>query len=316
MKQGESYPYVFTVFTPTFNRAHTLARVYCSLKRQTFKNFEWLIIDDGSTDNTNELVMSWKNEAWFEIRYYKQKNYGKHVAINRAVRFAQGKLFLIADSDDSFLSSTLERLYFHWNSIPSNEKERYFAVACHTIDSNGKMIGSRFPFDPTDSNSEEILYRYKVSGEKWGVQRTDVLMCYPFPEIETKCFPEFYIWRRIAKKYKIRFVNECYRIYHQDAGGQLTRQRIDDLSSRSFYYVDSLNTSAEWIKYAPLRFVKDGIQYVRYSLWREDGFSTQWKQLDIMAAKFIWFISIFPGFFLWRIDKMKHRSIREATTGR
>jgi glycosyltransferase involved in cell wall biosynthesis len=305
----KQYQYTFTVFTPTFNRAHTLTRVYCSLKRQTFKDFEWLIIDDGSSDHTYELVMSWKNEASFEIRYYQQENSGKHIAINRALKLAKGEYFLIADSDDSFLSCTLERFYFHWNSLHGKERDDFFSIACHCIDSNGKLIGRRFPFDPTDSNSEEILYRYKVSGEKWGVQRTEVLIKYPFPEINTICFPEFYIWRRIAKKYKIRFVNECFRIYHQDAGDQLMKQTIDDFSSRSFYYVDSLNTSAEWIKYAPLRFLKDGIQYVRLSLWRHDSFLTQWKKLKKIAGKLIWFISIVPGFFLWQVDKIKNRMI-------
>ena len=303
---NKAYPYVFTVFTPTYNRAHTLARVYCSLNRQTFKNFEWLIIDDGSSDNTNKLIMSWEKKAWFKIRYYRQENSGKHIAINRAVELAKGELFIIADSDDTFLRNTLERFYFHWKSIRDDVKARYFAVIFNSIDIDGNLIGKRFPFNPTDSDSEEILFRYKVTGEKWGFQKTDVLKKYPFPDIRTECFPEFYIWRRIAKKYKIRFVNECFRVYHQDAGCQLMKQSILKFASRCFYYVDSLNNSKKWVKYAPSAFLKDGLQYVRLSLWRHESLLTQWKQLKIIEAKFIWFISIIPGIILWQIDRLKY----------
>ena len=76
---------IFTVFTPTFNRAYTLPRVYESLKSQTFKNFEWLIVDDGSSDGTADLVKMWQNEGALTIRYFYQINRGKHIAINRGV---------------------------------------------------------------------------------------------------------------------------------------------------------------------------------------------------------------------------------------
>lgn len=99
---------LFTVFTPTFNRAHTLHRVYDSLGQQSFRNFEWLVVDDGSTDNTEQLVRDWKSNSDFPIRYEKQANSGKHVAINKAARLAKGALFLIADSDDAFSSEALQ----------------------------------------------------------------------------------------------------------------------------------------------------------------------------------------------------------------
>ena len=119
-KSGANSPcrYIFTVFTPTYNRAHTLSRVYQSLQRQTFKNFEWLIIDDGSTDTTPELIESWKKETDFPIRYTWQENQGINATINRGVKEAQGEFFLIIGSDDSFVPETLERFHFYWNAIP------------------------------------------------------------------------------------------------------------------------------------------------------------------------------------------------------
>src|SRR3974390_2817293 len=96
-------PYAFTVFTATYNRAHTLHRVYDSLCAQTLHDFEWIVIDDGSTDNTAELIDDWAKAAQFPIRYFKQNHSGKHVAHNLAVREARGLFFLPLDSDDACL---------------------------------------------------------------------------------------------------------------------------------------------------------------------------------------------------------------------
>src|SRR5260370_1372771 len=98
-----NYRYVFTVFTPTFNRCSTLPRVYESLRHQTLRDFEWLIVDDGSTDGTGELVEEWQTESDFPIRYIYQENQGKPVAFNRGVQEAQADLFL------TFVSNAAER---------------------------------------------------------------------------------------------------------------------------------------------------------------------------------------------------------------
>jgi glycosyltransferase involved in cell wall biosynthesis len=92
--------YLFTVFTPSYNRARTLPRVYESLQRQTLRNFEWLVMDDGSTDDTRQLVTRWQAESNFPIRYIFQENQGKPAAFNHGVQEARGKLFLTLDSDD------------------------------------------------------------------------------------------------------------------------------------------------------------------------------------------------------------------------
>jgi len=97
---SDEFPFVFTVFTPTYNRAHTLPRVWNSLRRQTFRNFEWLIVDDGSSDNTREMVSGWSRISDFPIRYLWQRNALKKTAINLGVREARGQLFLSIDSDD------------------------------------------------------------------------------------------------------------------------------------------------------------------------------------------------------------------------
>jgi glycosyltransferase involved in cell wall biosynthesis len=210
------YTYTFTVFTPTFNRAHTLPRVYAALERQTFRDFEWLIVDDGSTDDTAALVTGWQAQAAFPIRYVWQENGGKHVAVNHGVRVARGRLFLFLDSDNACVPEALERLNFHWESIPAAQRRSFSAVSSLAQDTSGRIIGSRFPADPTDSDSFEIRYRYGITGEKWGFHRTDVLKEFPYPVFPgEKTMPESFLWNRIAVKYKTRYVNEPLEIYHQ-----------------------------------------------------------------------------------------------------
>ena len=107
-----------TVFTPTYNRGYAIEKLYRSLQRQSFKDFEWLIVDDGSTDNSEELIKNWIcEENDFPIRYYKQENGGKCRAINRGLDLACGKLFFTVDSDDYLTDNALERINYWENTI-------------------------------------------------------------------------------------------------------------------------------------------------------------------------------------------------------
>ena len=102
---------IITVFTPTYNRAYIIKNLFNSLKNQTFQNFEWIIVDDGSTDNTEEVVKEWLNESlFFKIKYHKQKNGGKHTAINKGLELASGDVFFIIDSDDYITNDALFKI--------------------------------------------------------------------------------------------------------------------------------------------------------------------------------------------------------------
>src|SRR5664279_25603 len=107
----------FTVFTPTYNRAHTVGRVFDSLRAQTFRDFEWLAVDDGSTDNTPELIASWAAKSNFPLRNFRQAHTGKHIAHNFAMREARGEFFMVVDSDDALEPRALERLHAVWLEI-------------------------------------------------------------------------------------------------------------------------------------------------------------------------------------------------------
>ena len=123
-----------TIFTPTFNRGNRLPALYNSLQNQSNKDFEWLIVDDGSTDNTEELVRKWLSEPLFPVRYIKQKNGGKHRAVNRGVQEAQGELFFIVESDDVLPEQTNERIAHQNEQIKEkkhNRKEKIAKIKKH-----------------------------------------------------------------------------------------------------------------------------------------------------------------------------------------
>ena len=212
----------FTVMTPTFNRAHTLTRVFDSLKQQTFHDFEWLIIDDGSSDET-ALVSRFRESASFPIRYEWKSNGGKHTAMNLGVKLAAGDFVLFFDSDDRCTADALERFDLQWKLIPNPEKFSTLACLCTTAD--GKLFGSPYPADVVDAHTLADQMRVRGPAERWGINRTDVLRQFPFPEGE-RFVPEGLVWNRIARKYSARFVNEALRIYYFDPTGNTLSARM------------------------------------------------------------------------------------------
>lgn len=264
----------FTVFTPTHNRAHTLERVYNSLLSQTFKDFEWLIVDDGSSDKTYQLVNSWQQneDTPFPIRYIWQKNQHKKVAHNRAVRESKGLLFVVFDSDDYCVSHALQTFHSYWMSIPDKMKHLFVAVCGLCMYENGAIVGDKFPAsDFIDSNSLEIIYKYRVSGEKWGAIRTEVLRDNLFREDIPGLVPESTVWRKIAKMYRVRFFNQALRIYSQDEDGLIARKNQLHDASRDAIGVaydkhQVLSNDISYFLYRPVWFALEAARLSRFYL--------------------------------------------------
>lgn len=255
---------IFTVFTPTFNRAYTLPRVYESLKSQTFKNFEWLIVDDGSSDGTADLVKMWQNEGALTIRYFYQINRGKHIAINRGVSESYGELFLFTDSDDRLVPQALERLHFHWNNIPESQREKISGITFLCMYSDGKIVGNCFPADVVISDPVTFAIKYKLIGDKKGFHRTEILKQYPFPDFPGENFvPEGLVWNRISRDYKICFVNEALEVVEYQKGGLSASGallRVQNPSGSRLYNLEYTQISM------PLRHkMRAFINYFRYS---------------------------------------------------
>lgn len=300
------YQYLFTVFTPTYNRAHTLHRVYDSLKAQTFRDFEWLIVDDGSTDSTYELITHWQQEKLFPIRYIYQENAGKHIAFNRGVREAKSELFLTLDSDDSCVPEALERFKHHWDGISSHQKIYFAGVTCLCKDKHGQLVGSYFPSETVDSNYLEIRYKFKVKGEKWDLHYLKVLREFPFPEsIKQACIPESLVWNKFARKYKTRFINEVLRIYWIEGeslahGGKPSKSAIGN----SMMHLSALNEHLDWLPFAPLAFFRSAVHYSRFSFHLGDSIFQQFKSVRTSLGKVLWLANFPLGYLVYLKDRI------------
>jgi glycosyltransferase involved in cell wall biosynthesis len=298
--------YRFTVFTPTYNRAHTLLRVYESLKHQTFRDFEWLIVDDGSTDNTKELVEVWQKENPFPIRYFWQKNAHKKVAFNRGVKEARGELFICWDSDDAALPEALEIFNRHWRNIPEAERDGFSAVWCLCLDERGNIIGNKFPEDTFDSNMLEIVHRYKVTGEKWGAQRTDVLRQFPYPENVQGHVPESVVWSAIARKYKTRFINDALRIYYIETDSIMqTAAAGKNADGLALWPREELCNNLQWFCYNPKWFLKMAANYTRFHLHlQKNNANKRWVLHGFFPRLLV--VLMYPiGQLLYMLDKRK-----------
>jgi glycosyltransferase involved in cell wall biosynthesis len=201
---------MFTVATPTFNRAHTLPRVYESLERQTFRSFEWIVIDDGSSDGTKELVDAWISASTFPIRYAYQPNSGKAVGENRAAELARGRFLAILDSDDWYAPTALAVFASAWGAIPEADQPSFAGVVALCVDPDGVVVGDRFPADVLDTDYTELRSTYGVRGDKSGCTRLDVVRKFPYPvfEGERRATFESTVLRRMAREYRCRCVNE------------------------------------------------------------------------------------------------------------
>lgn len=302
---------VFTVFTPTYNRAHLLSRAFQSLKDQTFRKFEWVIVDDGSTDGTQELVAGWVEESDFPITYIWQPNSGKHVAINRGVAIAQGELFVILDSDDWLAPTALERLLYHWESIPPQVRGSYTGVVGLYAYPSGKVVGSTFPAPVIDSNAVEIRTKYRVKGDKFGMNRTDVLREFPFPEDLGKFVPESLVWNRIARRYRIRYVNEVLAYTEYQPGGLSARSveiRARSSAAARTYYREFVELDDFYVPF--LHRLRACANYVRFSFHGKVPLQKQYAEI---GKKCYYFLSLPIGLAAYL--RVKKRLDKKLPTG-
>lgn len=200
-----------TVFTPTYNRAYILDRVYKSLVNQTNKSFVWLIIDDGSTDNTESLVKEWIKKDEIEIKYYKQKNGGKQRAHNKAVELTNTELFICLDSDDYFTENAIEVLLNSWKKIKDRAKVAGI-IALKGLDEKNP-IGTYMPQNVTFSTLRVLYDKHGFKGDTALLYRTKILKRFPFKVAEGEKFiGEDYVYDQIDQNYKMYLLNEIIYI--------------------------------------------------------------------------------------------------------
>lgn len=306
----------FTVFTATYNRAETLPRVYASLARQDCQDFEWLIVDDGSTDGTEELVRAWQRSAHFPIRYIYKPNGGKHTAWNTGLDHARGRFFLSLDSDDACTPDALQVFKDTWESIEPGRRERFTGVCSLVMDTNGAVVGDRFPDDVFDSDSSALRFQHRISGEKWGFHRTDVVREFRFPEEEgVRYVPESLVWGRIAARYQERFINRALRIYFYDADVRLSTPSWKDPGPFVLGTRAALNEQARrWFLRDPVFFCKAAANFARNSWLIRVGMVEQSRQLSGWVGRILWAVMLPVGWLLYRKDVRRRTKLISDTT--
>lgn len=229
---------LLSIVTATYNRGNLLKELYKSLLDQTIKEFEWIIVDDGSMDNTKEIVKCFIDENKINIRYFNQANKGKHQALNKAIDECKGELTFFVDSDDILDSKCVEFLVNEWNKIKANDI--YVGIAGNKAYFNGDIVGSNIESSYIDADSFDFRYRYKVKGDKAEAFRTDILKQNKFPYFKNENFlTEATLYNRISDLgYVLRWTDEIiyYCEYREDG---LTKKGsknfIDNWSGTTLY---------------------------------------------------------------------------------
>lgn len=301
-----------TIFTPAYNRAHTIGRTYQSLCRQTCHDFEWLIVDDGSQDNTRELVKTWLGEyveieeadeicgysidaPWLKIRYIFQQNQGMHGAHNTAYEHITTELNTCIDSDDYAPDDCVETIVNTWNGLSDKERQKYAGIIGLDIDDKyKKVIGSKFPDGLTETTLTGY-YNNGGSGDKKIVYRTDIVTQYPkYPLFEGERYVGLAtLYQMIDREYKLLVLNKPLVIVdYQLEGSSFNMYRQYWNNPRGFAYLRKQD-----MKYA-LSFKRkfmSCIHYVSSSIRFRN-----WQFLKESPAPFLTFLAI-PFGILWHI---------------
>ena len=229
-----------SIITATWNRAHLLKRCYDSLCQQDPLPFEWIVVDDGSTDNTSDILSSLAKSAPFNVRCFAQPNAGKHRAVNVAAAAATGVLALILDSDDMLTPQALAIVGREWSAIPEAARERYAGLVGHSIVRDGTMIGDPFPADSERVPPLRLFHSARVRGDKLFVHRAEILREHPFPTFFGEKFvSEGIVWDRIRASYRYRLLNEALQIveYQRDglSAASLETRVGNPVGARAYY---------------------------------------------------------------------------------
>ena len=289
---------MFSVITPTFNRQHTLHRVYESLQNQTCKEFHWIIIDDASSDNTENLVNKYIAENLFEIEYHKLKeNKGKPFALNFGFSYCRENITVIADSDDSFAPETLMDLKNIWNEIDNTiNGSKIGSVWTLVKDENDVIVGDKFPknFWQVNFNERVLNQKTQIAGEKWHSWRTAVLRKYKMCYNENSFIGESATWYRINTDFDFLCLNICHRTYFDSEDGMINQKKSKLKIAKIKYYTAYFqlkNTAAKNVI---------GIRYFRYLAFDYIKASFLYSDREISLRSYKWiacliaFLSVLP----------------------
>lgn len=289
-----------TVFTPTYNRAHTLPQLYASLCRQDSEGFVWSIVDDGSTDNTEELVRGWMEEKKIPIQYYRQPNGGKMRAHNTGVRRCSTPLFVCVDSDDFVSDTFVDEI---WENSPAIRKEPQLAgmIAYKDIRHGSGHAVISTPFPRRGTSTLGGLYHDGFKGETTLVFKTRVIRRFPFLEVEGETFSsEGYAYDQIDQEYEYLLVDKEWIMcaYHQD-GYTMFENELYARNPKgcAIYYNQKVSFIRPWLNKEKLGYA---ISYMIYA--RRAGMKGIYRQSALKTPFYplFWLLSYYFEYWKWR----------------
>ncbi len=249
-----------TVITTTYNRAYCLHQVYESLLRQSSDDFIWLIIDDGSSDNTRELVDGWKRDNKIEIEYIYKENGGMHTARNRAYELVKTELNIIIDSDDWMTDDAVKKIVAFWQK---NGNQKYSGIISNNISSKGVLVGTQLP-QIKSCTLTDLFGKHGAKGDKKLILRSDLSCLYPYPEFEgEKFYPASYKFRLLDLHYEMLIMNEftCVVDYNENS---MTYNKFAQYKSCSKGFAHYRNEMIR-ISKSPKYIIKEMIHYIAES---------------------------------------------------
>lgn len=258
---------LLTIFTPAYNRAHTLGRTYESLCHQSRKDFIWLIVDDGSRDETRTMIEAWQRaDNGFQINYLYKSNGGMHTAHNMAYENIDTVLNVCIDSDDCLADGAIEKIYAKWEEIKDKD---YAGIVGLDADMNGALIGNAFPDDMTETTLS-AYYAKGGKGDKKLIYRTEIVNQFPpYPVFEDEKYVGLdYKYRLIDQKYTLATMNEVLcNVEYQHDGSSATMWKQYKLNPKGFAFLRTV-----YMKYATSRkrALIDAVHYVSSSILARD----------------------------------------------
>lgn len=300
-----------TILTPTYNRADTLARLYKSLQSQTYKNFVWLIMDDGSTDNTKELVRQWQQEAKLEIVYHRHENIHKVITMFRGFDLVKTNYHFRVDSDDELPEKSIEIL--HRQMMQIKDDAEFCAVIGRIEDQYGNINGTDFPEKPLDTTAFLMKNKYKVRGVHAGMQKTSAVKSLGLDMEKYKgkgYLPDF--WNYVLDaRFKTRFINDIVYTYHFMPSDDQSNTNARSQKKYAFGLMESHLTFVNsyydlyFDKY-PIPILKQLFKYIYYGLnTKEFTTNALIRRLDRFFLKLLAVVLLLPAFTYNLIKPMK-----------
>lgn len=284
-----------TILTPTYNRAAYLPRLFESLKAQTNRDFLWLVVDDGSEDDTENLIASYGQQG-VELRYIRQENGGKHTALNRGIAEIQSELTFIVDSDDYLPENAVETvLAYHEKYRGTPGLCGYSFLRCH---GDGRVNTAYFPSDELIGSYAQVRINGGIGGDKAEVFYTEILKKYPFPVFPGEKFmPEDAVWMQMSGPYQMVHMNKnIYYCDYLEGGLTNTGRRMKVHSPRGMILRSKVYLDDPAIRMKVK--VKMMLLYQVYG--RFAGLSARELRRDT-GEKALWYLCKAPAFIIWLV---------------